>query len=168
MSGILDLHAETQASSSMPRLSHNALDWSTHIDEWPLEDVVRAGVEHWNARCEADWDYAYLKEIEAVYLPHKKFKSKATSRRYGFHFGKFEKWCADSGIRALPCGVGVVAKYLDWEFRENLMGISGLRGRKASIAYAHRRDGYPDPTEHEVIERVLNAAKKQPSKEEVN
>jgi integrase len=88
--------------------------------------------------------------------------SAATVRACVSDWGRFERWCAATGCRALPATAGTVGEYLVQASRTVDAGgrpayaAATLRRWSASIAAVHRRHGHSSPAADPRLGQVMS------------
>jgi len=77
-----------------------------------------------------------------------------TRRMYTSALRRFKAWCTSQGIEWLPAAPRTVASYLSARAREGRKAGTINMDRQA-IRHAHDSRGYPSPTTHPAVQRVV-------------
>lgn len=80
-------------------------------------------------------------------------------RTYNNHFNHFARFCRAQDVEAVPTGVRSVARYIAWCFSSSSSppAPTTMASRLSVIAKAHKDNGYPSPTHHPEIARLMRA-----------
>ncbi len=74
-----------------------------------------------------------------------------TQSSYQGHWERFERYCKDAGLRALPAEPKTIVCYLGVLFEEGRVAGGSLRPYVAAVGSHHRRCGFSDPTATPIV-----------------
>jgi hypothetical protein len=80
-------------------------------------------------------------------------RAESTRKTYASAWRRFERWCADRSVTALPADPGTVCAYLV-DFAGQCVVFATIEGACAAIADAHHCAGRPNPVAEETVRRV--------------
>ncbi len=80
-------------------------------------------------------------------------RAESTRKTYASAWRRFERWCADREITALPATAATVCAYLA-DFAHQGVASGTIEGSCAAIAAAHSADGHPSPVADETVKAV--------------
>ena len=79
-----------------------------------------------------------------------------TLKGYGSDLGTFIKWCSDQPCSWLPAEPRSVAKFIDDQVQRH--SVSTIKRRLCAIAFAHRLEDLPVPTDHKRVHLAVRRA----------
>ena len=79
-----------------------------------------------------------------------------TLKGYGSDLSTFIKWCSDQPCTWLPAEPGSVAKFVDEQVQRH--SLSTIKRRICAIAFAHRLNDLPAPTDHKSVHLAVRRA----------
>lgn len=93
-------------------------------------------------------------QMERLQRYAQRSKANATWEAYRRDWGRFQDWCVERGLAALPAHPAVVADYAV-HLGENGRSIRGIRRCMAAIAASHATAGHTPPTASDQVKLVL-------------
>ena len=98
-------------------------------------------------KCRPEWDLVegFIEEQHAPW----------TRRIYASSVRKFERWCGERELEALPAAPETVAMFLASEAQSGMRPPTIAR-HAAAIRHVHLRAGYSDPGRQSVVRSVKN------------
>ncbi|WP_280470742.1 tyrosine-type recombinase/integrase [Nocardia farcinica] len=82
-----------------------------------------------------------------------------TARTYTSAWTRFQNWCAETGLTALPADPRTVERYLALGADRGEVAASTLGVWVAAIAHHHRQAGHPDPTADAAVRAVMQGVR---------
>jgi site-specific recombinase XerD len=86
-------------------------------------------------------------------------KSPTTRKLYRDDFARFERWCIDRSLSALPASPLTVSAFLSWE-ADRRSSASTVGRRAAAIRYVHKRAGLATPTDDENVRATIRGIRR--------
>jgi site-specific recombinase XerD len=83
-----------------------------------------------------------------------------TRRAYAGQWRRFERWCSDAGLRALPATAATVSAYLA-RLADDGKRDSTIEGARAAIRKTHEAAGEDDPTAAALVKQTLKGIRRQ-------
>lgn len=79
--------------------------------------------------------------------------SPSTLRSYRTGLIRFDNWCAERGMSALPAEPAAVAEFI--EAQAPTRSVATIKNRLAAIMFAHRHASLPLPADHSVVQLAV-------------